>query len=231
MELVDRSRSASRCGISPKIKMKYPKLLALLVSAIFLVACGGGGGAASGPGTPVTTPDDLTAASASAASSQGGSLCGVDVGANLLQGSVTNVHDGDTLTLNVAGRAYKVRLDSIDAPELAQPFGSLSQIALANAVLGKSVQVTYTQTDQYGRIVGAVFTDNCQYVNLTQVATGMAWFYRAYRCEVSAAVRSQFERAQEGAVAAKIGLWSQANPTAPWVYRNGVDPVAPTCSS
>lgn len=215
----------------PFVNTHSLRLLALLVCAIVLAACGGGGGMASAPGTPATTPDDLTAGSASAASSPGGSLCGVDVGANLLQGSVTNVHDGDTLTLNAAGTTYKVRLDSIDAPELAQPFGSLSQVALANAVLGKSVRVTYTQTDQYGRIVGAVFTDSCQYVNLTQIASAMAWFYKAYQCEVSAAVRSQFERAQDAAVATKIGLWSQGAPTAPWVYRNGVDPVAPTCAS
>jgi endonuclease YncB( thermonuclease family) len=175
--------------------------------------------------------NDLLALNGTPASSQSGTLCGVDVAANVLLGTVTAVHDGDTLTLNVAGTSYKVRLDSIDAPELAQPFGSLSQVALANAVLGSSVQVAYAQTDQFGRIVGAVFDNTCHYVNLNQVATGMAWFYQTYQCEVSLAVRQQLAQAQSSAQNAKIGLWSQTAPTAPWFYRNGTDPVVPTCAS
>lgn len=173
----------------------------------------------------------MTAAPGTAASTQGATLCGIDVGARNLLGSVSSVHDGDTVTLNAAGVAYKIRLDGIDAPELAQPFGSLSQSALAGAVLGKTVQVAYSQTDQYGRIVGAVFTDSCEYVNLQQVVSGMAWFYRAYQCELSAAVRGRFAKAEEAAVAAKTGLWSQPDPTAPWEYRNGTDPAAPACAS
>lgn len=61
---------------------------------------------------------------------QGTTLCGVDVGDKLLEGLVTNVHDGDTVTLRSAAIAYQIRLDSIDAPALAQSFGSLSQGAL-----------------------------------------------------------------------------------------------------
>lgn len=187
------------------------------VSAL-LMGCGGGSGGG-------------TTESVSASSTQGGTLCGVDVGAKLLEGSVTDVHDGDTITLAVAGTSFKIRLDSIDAPELAQPVGSLSQKILADAVLGKSVKVAYTKMDQYGRVVGAVFTENCQYINLNQVAAGMAWFYKAYQCEVSATVRTQFSQAQDSAVGAQIGLWAQSNPEAPWFYRNGAEPVTPTCTS
>ncbi len=197
-------------------------VIGAFVSAL-LMGCGGGGG--GGGGNPGTTQ------SVSASSTQAGTLCGVNVGAKLIEGSVTDVHDGDTLTLSVLGTTYKIRLDTIDAPELAQPFGSLSQSNLANAVLGKSVKVAYTKTDQYDRIVGAVFTDSCQYVNLNQVATGMAWFYKAYQCEVSATVRNQFTETQDKAVAAKVGLWAQSDPEAPWFYRNGVEPVTPTCTS
>ena len=96
---------------------------------------------------------------------------------------------------------------------------------------GKSVKVAYAKTDQYDRIVGAVFTDSCQYVNLSQVATGMAWFYKAYQCEVSAAVRHQFTQAQDQAVESRSGLWAQNDPEAPWFYRNGTEPVTPTCKS
>lgn len=194
------------------------KNILILVFASVLAGCGGGG--ESGSATSGATP--LTSAA---------KVCGVEAGPKLLEGAVTAVHDGDTLTLSVAGASYKIRLDSIDAPELAQPFGSVSQSTLANAVLGKSVKVAYAKTDPYDRIVGAVFTDSCQYVNLNQVATGMAWFYKAYQCEISAAVRNQFMQAQDLAVEAKSGLWAQSNPEAPWFYRNGTEPVTPACTS
>ena len=195
-------------------------ILILLVASV-LAGCGGGGGdGTNGPATPVVTPPTSVA-----------TVCGIQVGPKLLQGSVTAVQDGDTLTLNVSGVSYKVRLDSIDAPELAQPFGYVSQSALSNSVLGKSVKVAYAKTDQYDRIVGAVFTDSCQYINLSQVATGMAWFYKAYQCEVSAAVRYQFTQAQDQAVDSRSGLWAQNDPEAPWFYRNGNEPVTPTCKS
>jgi endonuclease YncB( thermonuclease family) len=213
-------------------------IFAFVCVVISLLGCGGGGG---NPGACSGSVEYCTRYEAQAASNinipatvsptQVSKLCGVDVGANILRGSVTDVHDGDTLTLNASGLTHKIRLDSIDAPELAQPFGNASQTSLANAVLGKSVQVAYSKQDQYGRTVGAVFTDTCQYVNLNQVATGMAWFYKAYQCEVSAAVRSHFAQAQDVAVAAKLGLWSQSAPEAPWFYRNGVEPVTPICSS
>lgn len=212
--------------------MKIYQPVVGLCLALLLGACGGGGESQpKATATSISAIDDLTAAPGTAASTQVSTLCGMEVGDKKLQGSVSSVRDGDTVTLSSAGASYKIRLDGIDAPELAQPFGSLSQSALAGAVLGKSVQVAYSKIDQYGRIVGAVFTDSCEYVNLKQVASGMAWFYKAYQCELSAAVRGQFAKAEEAAVASKTGLWSQADPTEPWVYRNGTDPALPTCAS
>jgi len=40
-----------------------------------------------------------------------------------LHGIVTEVQDGDSVTLLAAGTSYKIRLVDIDAPELAQPRG------------------------------------------------------------------------------------------------------------
>lgn len=214
------------------------KMLASAFAILLVVGCGGGGG---NPGT-CSGSAMLCAANTSASensntvstpiiSTQTTTLCNVVVGTKLLTGPVTDVHDGDSITLDISGTIYKIRLDSIDAPELAQPFGNESQMALKNSVLGKTVKVAYTKTDQYDRIVGAVFTDTCQYVNLNQVATGMAWFYKAYQCEISADLRSQFAQAQDNAVNAQLGLWSQTDPEAPWFYRNGVEPVTPICKS
>jgi endonuclease YncB( thermonuclease family) len=205
---------------------------AFSLAVALLAGCGGGsgddGGSAACTGSACNPAPISQNASASAASSK--TLCGVDVGPKLLEGAVTSVHDGDTVTLSRDGAVYHIRLDSIDAPELAQPFGNTSHGALSAAVLGKAVKVAYTKTDQYDRIVGAVFTDSCQYVNLNQVSSGMAWFYKAYQCEISAAVRTQFSQAQGSAAAADLGLWAQVDPEAPWFFRNGSEPVTPACT-
>ena len=208
----------------------------LHVLAIALLAgCGGGDSGGSAGSSAACTGSACnpaqTSQNQSTSAASGTTLCGVDVGPKLLEGAVTSVHDGDTITLRSSGAVYHIRLDSIDAPELAQPYGNASQSTLASAVLGKQVRVAYTKTDQYDRIVGAVFTDSCQYVNLNQLATGMAWFYKAYQCEISAAVRAQFLQAQGSAAASDLGLWAQMDPEAPWFYRNGVEPVTPVCTA
>jgi endonuclease YncB( thermonuclease family) len=143
---------------------------------------------------------------------------------------VTIVHDGCTLNLDTAGSTYKVRLDRIDAPELALPWGGNSSSALSSALLGKTDQVASNNTDKYGCIVGAVFADGCDYVNLQQGASGMLWFYKAYQCELSVSTRSEFMQVQQGAIDGRVDLWSQLDPEAPWFFRNGVEPVTPTCA-
>ena len=203
-----------------------------------MAGCGGGSGDAGNPAACTgsacnatqTTQTSQTSQNPAVSAASSKTLCGVDVGPQLLEGAVTSVHDGDTITLRSSGAVYHIRLDSIDAPELAQPYGNASQSTLASAVLGKQVRVAYTKTDQYDRIVGAVFTDSCQYVNLNQVSSGMAWFYKAYQCEVSAAVRLKFLQAQGSAAAADLGLWAQVDPEAPWFFRNGFEPVTPVCT-
>ena len=150
--------------------------------------------------------------------------CGLSLPSyQLVQGVVASVQDGDSLTLANAADGIRVRLDSIDAPELDQPYGYAAKAALSKAVLGRQVKLRVSKTDRYGRLVAAVFTDDCRYLNLEQVASGLAWFYRAYACEISAGLRQQFIRAELGAVHARRGLWAQAEPVPPWVHRNGFE--------
>lgn len=170
--------------------------------------------------------DDLTPAVGTAVGTNTAMLCGYGVGSKLITGKVTAVHDGDTITID---GVTKIRLDTIDAPELSQSFGSQSQLALSNMVLGGTVRVAYSKIDRYGRTVGSVFTAGCDYVNLRQVASGMAWFYKAYQCEAPLAVRGAFASAQDSAISARLGLWSEASPEAPWMFRNGVEPETPIC--
>jgi endonuclease YncB( thermonuclease family) len=73
-----------------------------------------------------------------------------------LTGKVVSLADGDTLTLLVKKTQVKVRLEGIDTPERAQPFGRKAGQALARKVFGKAVQVDDLGKDRYGRTLGAV---------------------------------------------------------------------------
>ncbi len=207
-------------------------LFASAIATLLLTACGGGGPNA---GTCLGSAEVCNAGSSGDTASPSvptlSKLCGFDVGPQTLAGVVVSVHDGDTARISSGGTEYSIRLDSIDAPELAQPYGSTAQAALSNLIKDKNVTVAYSKSDQYGRIVGAIFTESCEYANLQQVATGMAWFYKAYQCEISASARLAFQQAQDKAVTNQLGLWAQTDPEAPWFFRNGNEPVTPTCTS
>lgn len=123
--------------------------------------------------SPTAPYDDLSSdlPSLTTPSTTASTFCGYTGGGSRITGTVSKVHDGDTIT--VAG--YSIRLDSIDAPELKQAYGVQSRDNLANLVNGQPVTVTYAKKDKYGRIVGTVFKSDCTQVNLRQVETGSAW--------------------------------------------------------
>jgi endonuclease YncB( thermonuclease family) len=101
-------------------------------------------------------------------------MCGFVVPPLSITSAVIDVHDGDTITVSKDGSPTPIRLEGIDAPELAQTFGPESRDALRILLLNKTVQVRYSDTDKYGRILGSVFRDDCTYVNLEQLRRGMA---------------------------------------------------------
>jgi endonuclease YncB( thermonuclease family) len=142
--------------------------------------------------------------------------------ADTLTGRVIAVADGDTLTVLEANQQqHAVRLSGIDAPESDQPYGTVSGDHLERLVSDKDVAVLYDKLDRYGRIVGKVIVDN-QDANLKQVQTGLAWHYKHYQSEQSLRDRERYAKAETDARNAAIGLWAEANPIAPWDWRQGV---------
>jgi micrococcal nuclease len=129
-----------------------------------------------------------------------------------LIGKVVGVHDGDTVTLLVEKRTYKVRLDRIDAPEIGQDFGTQSKKALSEKVFGKLVRVVTSGKDRYGRVLGTIWVDD-QPVNRQLVAEGWAWHYKEFSNDKTLA------EAEDRAKEAKAGLWAGKDPTPPWDWR------------
>lgn len=129
-----------------------------------------------------------------------------------LLGRVVHVADGDSLTLEAGGTRYRIRLHQIDAPEQGQPGSRQSRRALADKVAGKYVRVVAQTVDDYGRTVGGVWLGN-RHINHEMVREGHAWAYRRY-LEDGALLE-----AERAAREAGRGLWSAADPVAPWQWR------------
>ena len=141
--------------------------------------------------------------------------------------TVTKVHDGDTITCQVSRTVFHVRLAEIDAPELKQTSGPEAKAALEKLILGKQVWLRWNSTmnDRYGRSIGNVYATLPsedergrpkwgEWINLRMVKDGWAWRYPEYSKTPSIA------DAEKEARGAKLGLWKDADPTPPWVFRN-----------
>ena len=70
--------------------------------------------------------------------------------ARTIEGKVTKVADGDTITvLDSDNEQHRVRIAGIDAPEKKQPFGNASKKRLHELVGGKEVRVEFEKYDRY----------------------------------------------------------------------------------
>lgn len=139
--------------------------------------------------------------------------------ATTLAGRVIHVADGDTITILDGQRTeHRVRLAGIDAPEKAQPYGDASRRALRDIVHGATVNADCPKTDPYGRLVCTVRFDGRD-INLAQVESGMAWWFRRYASEQPPAERTAYEHAEQQARTARRGLWADPQPIPPWEWR------------
>lgn len=140
----------------------------------------------------------------------------------VIEGKVINVHDGDTITvIDQHNQKFHIRLQGIDAPELKQAFGSVSQQSLSRMVLGKQVAIYWTKVDKYRRTVGTIMLDGRD-MNIEQVKAGLAWHFKKYEDEQEPRDRRTYAAAEQQAHAAKLGLWQDPDPAAPGDWRQGV---------
>lgn len=133
-------------------------------------------------------------------------------GAEVTEGRVTHVGDGDSLSICVAQRELRVRLVNIDAPEYRQPFGLESRQSLVDLCDNRQARVYWAKKDTYGRALGQVWCDGRD-ANAEQVRRGLAWVSRLDAPDES------FYAAQKAARAARLGLWADDNPEPPWRWR------------
>lgn len=110
-------------------------------------------------------------------------------------------------------RQIPIRLCSIDAPELNQPFGVMARDLLRGEIQHNLLYVLPTERDRFGRTVAQVYLPDGTNLNRLMVSRGYAWHYRAHcKDPVLATLQSQ---ARSG----NRGLWATPHPTAPWDFR------------
>lgn len=133
-----------------------------------------------------------------------------------VQGRVTGIADGDTLTLLTDRRQQvRVRLAGIDAPERRQPFGRDSRHMLAGLTFERRARVIVTGTDRNGRLVGRVFVRSRD-INAEMVRHGAAWVDLRYAADPA------LPALEARARAARRGLWAlpEAQRLPPWEWRD-----------
>lgn len=137
------------------------------------------------------------------------------VSADSFTAEVIHIIDGDTIDVMVVDQLIRIRLAEIDAPEKQQAYGEQAQKTLAKLIANKTVTVVKVDEDQYQRLIAIVKLDKLT-VNREMVKQGMAWVYTSYNHDLTLPVLEAKARAS------KVGLWSQAKPVAPWLYRKQI---------
>jgi micrococcal nuclease len=125
---------------------------------------------------------------------------------------VIGISDGDTMTLLVDSKPLKIRLANIDAPEKKQAYGQKSKESLSDICWNTDATYQAQSIDRYGRTVALVFCNGIE-ANTEQVKRGFAWAYTKYNKDAALPALEQAARV------AKVGLWNDDNPIAPWVFR------------
>lgn len=142
-------------------------------------------------------------------------LLTVSATAQTVTGRVVAVHDGDTITVLLAGeQSVKVRLEAIDCPEMGQPYGKAAKQAMSDLVYGKDVTLKMNGLDRYQRTLGVVAVGSTV-VNVAMVRMGLAWRYDLHDKYPILGVMEEEARANHR------GLWADtsAAPVPPWAWR------------
>ena len=133
--------------------------------------------------------------------------------AQTFTGRVVGISDGDTLSVMQDGRAVRVRLDGIDAPESGQDFTNSAKQFLFDLVFDQIVTVSVKDTDRHGRLVSRVQI-NGRDVSLAMVEAGLAWHYVEYSDDQTLAAAEREARTEQR------GLWSRTSAIPPWGFRS-----------
>ena len=130
-----------------------------------------------------------------------------------IKGIVSRIVDGDTFFVRSGKSLISVRLSGIDAPERGQPFASQAHDALKEFLGRKDLVIHKSGVDPKDKKVLVNVKINGTNVNSEMVKEGWAW------CVENDTPDSELTALEKEAREAKLGLWADESPVAPWTYR------------
>ncbi|QDK38871.1 thermonuclease family protein [Bdellovibrio sp. NC01] len=149
--------------------------------------------------------------------------------ADSIMGRIVDVHDGDTLTVQVPGEAkkYKIRMLGVDTPEVEFFQKSQGEAAFmardflrSLAPVGSTATVTYDTNgfDKHDRILGRIVVNNVE-VNRAMLSEGWGYFYVIFPFDKK--VIAEYSDLAEQAFENRKGLFSAkySNVEAPYEFR------------
>lgn len=131
-----------------------------------------------------------------------------------ITGKVIAIIDGDTYDLlTEENQSIRIRMEGIDAPERGMAFYRVSKNFLGELCMGQRVRIVQTDTDQYGRAVAWSYLPDGRELGHEMIKAGLAWHFKKYNSD------EDLTKLEIHARAARIGLWRDSNPVAPWKHR------------
>jgi endonuclease YncB( thermonuclease family)/thiol-disulfide isomerase/thioredoxin len=135
----------------------------------------------------------------------------------VLRGVVSEVPNGSSIVVISNGQRLTIVLAGVDAPELKQEFGDVAQKHLTTLVLGKKVEVEFSELT-VGHVFGRV-THNQMDIGLQVIRDGVAWYDTKKVNSLSEVERRTYAEAEQAAREEKRGLWQVGSPMPPWEWR------------
>ena len=125
------------------------------------------------------------------------------------------IADGDSFVVKKNDVYIAIRLWGVDAPEFDQPHAKDSKKGLEQLLSGNDIEIVPKYVDRFGRLV-AIAEVGERVVNSTLIECGYVWVH-PYFCRE--AVCDQWQQLQKKAQRSKKGLWADADPVEPWVWK------------
>ncbi len=130
-----------------------------------------------------------------------------------IHGLVNEVIDGNTILIRTPDREeYKILLHGIESPEPGQHYSEQSKKMLERLLLNKAVTIVFYGKDRAGNHLGEIRIDGAPDPRHELIKAGLAW------TSEKAAI-PELETLKDEARQKNLGLWQEANPIPPWVYR------------
>jgi endonuclease YncB( thermonuclease family) len=139
-----------------------------------------------------------------------------DANAESFTAKVLSVPDGDSLNVEHNGSKEKVILYGVDCPELGQAYGEEARKYTDERCWNKVLTFDDRGRDDKGRTIAVVYLTDGSNLNQALVEAGLAWWSDKY-----APKETKLKELHAAAKAARKGLWADANPIPPWIFRNG----------